>query len=132
MAARIRRKSVSLFKSIGAITGGWLDTDIINNIDMNSYAKKSIVEFLRSELRLLTPHKIKQIQYFCTFKKGPAGTKVVSNLYLRRGSYGEYLKFGGQDLNKTGASINEYYLFLHKIGAKKIKDAKEIFENINL
>lgn len=130
MAIFIRKKGhVSPF-NIGGISGGWLDEPFISKIDMNSYAKNSIVKELRSKLRILTPTRLKSIKYFFTYRRSAGGSKSLNSLYVKKFKNEPYIKIDRTSLTLSGASPYEFKEFLEKIGAQKQTNVKEILENI--
>ena len=135
MAVSIRKQSKG--KKSPFILGGaqdkWLDIEFIKDINMNSYAKKAVISTLRKRCRLLSPHKIQKLSYFFTYKLDDTKQKVPSCLYVRRRSDTKvFVKITSAEMMISGASPIEYETFMLLTHAHKIRNTKEIFDEINL
>ena len=118
---------------IGGAQDKWLDIDFIKDIDMNSYAKKAVISTLRKRCRLLSPHKMQKLNYFFTYKLDDTKQKVPSCLYVnRRRDSKVFVKITASEMMISGASPVEYETFMLLVNAYKIRNTKEIFDEINL
>ena len=135
MAISIRKFSKGK-KSPFIISGAqdkWLDIDLIKDIDMNSYAKKAVISTLRKRCRLLSPHKIQKLSYFFTYRLDDTKQKVPACLYVRKRRDSKiFVKITDVEMMISGAAPAEYETFMMLVYAYKIRNTKDIFEEINL
>lgn len=118
---------------IGGAQDKWLDNDLIKDIDMNSYAKKAVISTLRKRCRLLSPHKIQNLSYFFTYRLDDTKQKVPACLYVRKRRDSKiFVKITSSEMMLSGASPVEYETFMLLANANKIRNTKDIFDEINL
>lgn len=119
--------AITIKKSL-SLGSSWLTKNLIQDIDLDTFAADAVMEKLKSVLNVHSSRSLTRVVYFFTYKK-VNGRKGISNLYVKRTSHQDFKKITSKEMKDSGAVPYEFKVFLEGIRAKKFKVTPKFFDN---
>jgi hypothetical protein len=104
---------------------------LTKNFNLKKLVNDCISSTILNKLQLRSTGMIKWVQYFTTFKLcDHTGEKTLSSVYMKMKFHQQFVNLTADEIEITGASINEFILYLEEKGAKEVANAQELLQKL--